>query len=203
VAVGGAIGYFLDKWLHTAPWLLIVLADLDSQAASVKLFGVCALGDIRDEMSEQPNSAERPLPGEHILHRIAWLTLGFGFVGAAVAFATHRPEWAKGIVCGTGLGWLNFRWLKRGMLAMVQSVSKDSALASSPDGPETTENKDNTRRRPGPRACSWLFATSCSLSECMLFCLSARSPGEHWLGIVRARRRNNCGKCVEVLKPAS
>ncbi len=25
VAVGGAIGYFLDKWLHTAPWLLIVL----------------------------------------------------------------------------------------------------------------------------------------------------------------------------------
>jgi len=27
------------------------------------------------------------------------------------------------------------------MLAMVQSVSKDSALASSPDGPETTEIK--------------------------------------------------------------
>jgi ATP synthase protein I len=25
VVVGGAIGYFLDKWLHTAPWLLIVL----------------------------------------------------------------------------------------------------------------------------------------------------------------------------------
>jgi ATP synthase protein I len=24
VAVGGLIGYFLDKWLHTAPWLMIV-----------------------------------------------------------------------------------------------------------------------------------------------------------------------------------
>ncbi len=28
VVVGGAIGYFLDKWLHTAPWLLIVLGGL-------------------------------------------------------------------------------------------------------------------------------------------------------------------------------
>lgn len=28
VAVGGAMGYFLDKWLHTAPWLLIVLGGL-------------------------------------------------------------------------------------------------------------------------------------------------------------------------------
>jgi ATP synthase protein I len=24
VAVGGLIGYFLDKWLHTGPWLMIV-----------------------------------------------------------------------------------------------------------------------------------------------------------------------------------
>jgi len=28
VAVGGAIGYFLDKWLHTAPWMMIVLGGL-------------------------------------------------------------------------------------------------------------------------------------------------------------------------------
>jgi ATP synthase protein I len=28
VAVGGAIGYFLDKWLHTAPWMLIVLGGI-------------------------------------------------------------------------------------------------------------------------------------------------------------------------------
>jgi ATP synthase protein I len=24
VAVGGLIGYFLDKWLHTSPWLMII-----------------------------------------------------------------------------------------------------------------------------------------------------------------------------------
>jgi len=26
--VGGAIGYFLDKWLHTAPWMLIIFGGL-------------------------------------------------------------------------------------------------------------------------------------------------------------------------------
>lgn len=25
VAVGGVLGYFLDQWLHTAPWLMVVL----------------------------------------------------------------------------------------------------------------------------------------------------------------------------------
>ena len=25
VLVGGALGYFLDKWLHTGPWLLVIL----------------------------------------------------------------------------------------------------------------------------------------------------------------------------------
>jgi len=25
VVVGGLIGYFLDQWLHTGPWLMIVL----------------------------------------------------------------------------------------------------------------------------------------------------------------------------------
>ena len=24
VAVGGLIGYFLDRWLHTSPWLMVV-----------------------------------------------------------------------------------------------------------------------------------------------------------------------------------
>ena len=25
VVLGGAIGYFLDRWLHTMPWIMIVL----------------------------------------------------------------------------------------------------------------------------------------------------------------------------------
>jgi ATP synthase protein I len=28
VIVGGAIGFFLDKWLHTKPWMMIVLGFL-------------------------------------------------------------------------------------------------------------------------------------------------------------------------------
>ena len=28
VVVGGAIGFFLDKWLHTKPWMMIVLGFL-------------------------------------------------------------------------------------------------------------------------------------------------------------------------------
>ena len=28
VIVGGAAGYFLDKWLHTSPWLMMVLGGL-------------------------------------------------------------------------------------------------------------------------------------------------------------------------------
>lgn len=170
----------------------------------MKLFGVCALGDIRDEMSEQPNSSERPLPGEHILHRIAWLTLGFGFVGAAVAFATHRPEWAKGIVCGTGLGWLNFRWLKRGMLAMVQSVSKDSALASSPDGPETTENKDNTRRSAGPTCLLMAFRyVLLALGVYAIFVYLHVPLVSIGLGLCALGAATIAASVWEVLKPAS
>ncbi|HYK38982.1 MAG TPA: AtpZ/AtpI family protein [Candidatus Eremiobacteraceae bacterium] len=28
VIVGGGLGYFLDKWLHTPPWLMVVFGGL-------------------------------------------------------------------------------------------------------------------------------------------------------------------------------
>lgn len=28
VVVAGVLGYFLDRWLHTAPWLMLVLGGL-------------------------------------------------------------------------------------------------------------------------------------------------------------------------------
>ena len=28
VIVGGGIGYFLDKWLHTSPWLMMALGAI-------------------------------------------------------------------------------------------------------------------------------------------------------------------------------
>jgi small-conductance mechanosensitive channel len=51
--------------------------------------------------------------------RIAWLTLLIGFVAAAILALAHQRPWARGIAIGTGLAWLNFRWLKRGLDALV------------------------------------------------------------------------------------
>ncbi|HXA00331.1 MAG TPA: AtpZ/AtpI family protein [Candidatus Dormibacteraeota bacterium] len=28
VVVGGLVGYLLDKWLHTAPWMMVILGSL-------------------------------------------------------------------------------------------------------------------------------------------------------------------------------
>jgi ATP synthase protein I len=28
IVVGGAIGFFLDRWLHTVPWLMVVFGGL-------------------------------------------------------------------------------------------------------------------------------------------------------------------------------
>jgi len=51
--------------------------------------------------------------------RIAWLTLLFGFAAAAVFAALRRNSWAAGLAIGTALAWLNFRWLKRSLDALV------------------------------------------------------------------------------------
>ncbi len=40
IAVGGAMGYFLDAWLHTSPWLLIVFLLYGVAAGFVNLFRV-------------------------------------------------------------------------------------------------------------------------------------------------------------------
>jgi small-conductance mechanosensitive channel len=51
--------------------------------------------------------------------RIAWLTLLFGFIAAAILALAHRRPWATGLAIGAILAWLNFRWLKRGLDALV------------------------------------------------------------------------------------
>src|SRR5215510_3452268 len=74
------------------------------------------------------------LPGERVLHRIAALTLGFGLAAATAALALQRPDWAEGLAGGAVLGWLNFRWLQRGIRAMMLS-----ALALAPAASPETE----------------------------------------------------------------
>jgi hypothetical protein len=56
---------------------------------------------------------------EHTEQRIAWLTPVLGLVAAAGAYAVGYHNWAAGLLVGTALAWLNFRWLRRGLDALV------------------------------------------------------------------------------------
>ncbi len=51
--------------------------------------------------------------------RIAWLTLLLGAAAAIVVGILRQWPWAEGLAIGTVLAWLNFRWLKRGLDALV------------------------------------------------------------------------------------
>jgi hypothetical protein len=53
-------------------------------------------------------------------HRIEWMTLAFGLAGAV--FVLLRWGWrpAAGVALGAALAWLNFRWLKQGVTALVK-----------------------------------------------------------------------------------
>jgi hypothetical protein len=74
------------------------------------------------------------LPGERLLHRIAALTLGFGLAAATAALAMQRLDWAKGLFGGAVLGWLNFRWLSRGIRATILAASPEADVPA--DGAE-------------------------------------------------------------------
>jgi len=103
---------------------------LTSRAATVR--------DDLKAMIGQSRKFEAGLPGEQVLVRIAALTLAFGFASAALATALHRPDWAKGLAGGALLGWLNFRWLSRGIRAMMLAVSSQANVASGhPEAPLT------------------------------------------------------------------
>jgi len=53
-------------------------------------------------------------------HRIEWMTVAFGLAGAA--FVLLRWGWrpGAGVALGAALAWLNFRWLKQGVSALVK-----------------------------------------------------------------------------------
>jgi len=57
--------------------------------------------------------------GSRTEFRISWLTILFGAAAAVVSAALGYRAWASGLVVGTILGWLNFRWLGRGLDALV------------------------------------------------------------------------------------
>lgn len=66
--------------------------------------------------------------------RIEAFTLGLGVVAALVA-AWRWSRWhAAGILAGTALGWINFRWLKQGLdvLARLSEAQAEAAKVRVP-----------------------------------------------------------------------
>ena len=47
--LGGAIGYFLDRWLHTKPWLMIVLGLCGVAAGLRETIKAATAGDKKSE----------------------------------------------------------------------------------------------------------------------------------------------------------
>lgn len=71
-------------------------------------------------MESVPQKANVPsIIGAQTERRISWLTLVFGFSAAAIAALLRHNLWAAGLAIGTVLSWLNFRWLKRALDALV------------------------------------------------------------------------------------
>jgi hypothetical protein len=59
------------------------------------------------------------IAGSRTEARISWLTLVFGATGMVAAMIEGHRVWASGLAVGAVLGWLNFRWLGRGLDALV------------------------------------------------------------------------------------
>jgi hypothetical protein len=61
--------------------------------------------------------------------RIAWLTLVLGGATAVLVTILRHPAWAEGLAIGTVLAWLNFRWLRRGLDALVVVATAQEGAA--------------------------------------------------------------------------
>jgi ATP synthase I chain len=51
--------------------------------------------------------------------RISWLTLLIGLLTALLVALLRDRSWGAGLAIGAALAWLNFRWLRRGLDALV------------------------------------------------------------------------------------
>ena len=84
-----------------------------------------------DASGDSPANGAQLL-GEETERRIAWLTLGIGFLAALIVGVVYRRDWAVGIAAGAALAWLNFRWLAQGLDALVV----DSTVQNSSQKPQ-------------------------------------------------------------------
>ena len=72
---------------------------------------------IAPDLTNRPNFNA----GLRTERRIAWLTLVFGAAASVAAALAGSRLWAAGLLIGAALAWLNFRWLRRGLDALVEA----------------------------------------------------------------------------------
>jgi len=66
----------------------------------------------------EPKAAD-PSTGAVTERRISWLTLFMGMLAGLIVAVLYNKLWGAGLAIGATLSWLNFRWLKRGLDALV------------------------------------------------------------------------------------
>ncbi len=74
----------------------------------------------------EPRAAEVSPQGAVTERRIAWLTLLIGFAAGGIVAVLRDPWWGTGLAIGAGLAWLNFRWLRQGLDALVAASTAQS-----------------------------------------------------------------------------
>jgi len=106
-------------------------------------------------MTSQQLTSDGSISGEHVIRRIQWLTIGFGFAAAGAALILHRVDWAEGLFAGAALGWLNFRWLQSGIRGIFESALAQAKAI--PEGGEPPASGANSATSGMLRAFSMLF----------------------------------------------
>ena len=79
-------------------------------------------------VSEDTSAANARLLGQATERRIGWLIPIIGLSAAAITALNHQRDWAIGIAAGSGLAWLNFRWLAQGLDALVVDSTAQAGL---------------------------------------------------------------------------